>query len=173
MHRFPAVYLATCCLLPAMTLSAQPLLPVQVGQRVRIRTECTKFDTDTSVGLGRKCPTYVGAFLAADARGISLTNEQSSAETTVMLDAVEHFYIYRGRRAFGIGKGAGLGAVVGGVAGAWIAESSWGVPIGAVVGGFAAGLIRYESWEEVSLDDLAAQPLATSRRHGLGLTLRF
>jgi hypothetical protein len=167
------IQLVICLMICTQDLTGQGELSVVPGQRVRIRTECTKFYTDTSVGLARECPTYVGPFIAADSATIALMDVGEGAEIVVMRIAVRHFDLYRGTRSFGIGRGAGLGLIVGGLTGAVAAESHWGAPIGAVIGGLVGVLVKYESWQEIPLYDSSGRRIAGGSRLGPVLSLSF
>lgn len=181
-------FLAVPLLFSSTTLSAQDGIPLEVGSRIRI--------TAPDMGIEQR-PATVEAV-----RGNTLVVLADST-LNVPLASVARLDVYRGRKSFGVVKGAGYGALIGAGTGLVsgliygasneaecpvIDESPEGpCPLlyGAVLGlaggmtgalvGFVAGaLIKTDRWEEVTPARFSLTPAVTyDGRVGFRASVRF
>jgi hypothetical protein len=163
----------TIALCFAVSPSSAQENPVEPGERVRVRKGCRQFATNTSIGRGIRCPKHIGDFVSADTTRVVLIDEALGARMALPLDSVRHLDLYLGRTALGVGKGAGIGSVVGGATSVMLGTTGWYAAAGAALGFVAGLLINYEDWEEVPLDRLALAPTGLRESFGVAALIRF
>jgi len=166
-----------CIVLGIVPLSAQRLLPIEPGMRVRL--------TAPDCGLRERQVTFEalrGDTLVADG-GVTLR---------CPLAAVTSFDLYRGRRSH-LWRGAGIGLLVGagvGFVGYYAAVNSCyegadvsgcalvfgaggGGLVGALVGALVGSLWETEQWVSFPLGGVSVEPVGTPRGLGLAASVRF
>ncbi len=192
--RHATILVTILAFVPLASATAQ--LPVRPGERVRVTRPPICPPTYTScVGPPRQS---VGTFLAWKAD--SLVMESNGDTLAVPLDIVTGLDVSWGRKT-NTAKGAGIGFLIGSLAGAFIGYASYeecksqglfscigdfgpgfNALGGALVGGLGGGVVgaliggssKTDRWKEVPLDRLRVN--IVPRRHGrlgLGLLVRF
>ena len=191
MRCFTAV-LTVWLVVPFQTLLAQQQPPIQPGERVRARQECTEGYTRTSTDLTTICPTYVGVLIALARDSVELDIGDRNGHASLPLESLAQCEVSRGRHRSTVGAiGFGTLGLVGGAAlgfgiGAAVATSSdcyemdcivapaigflVGAPIGLISGVVYGARVR-ERWEDVPLDRLRVS--VVPQRGGLTVGLRI
>ena len=191
----PATMLvAILAFVPLVSATAQ--VPVRLGERVRVTGHFCQFYSNC---LGGQPEHRVGTFVAW--KSDTLVVQSNGDILALPLDSVTRLDVSWGRKT-NTGKGAGIGLVLGGLAGAFIGLASheecvprgWfscigpdfgseGAALGGallgglgglVVGALIGSAVKTDRWEEVPLDRLRVN-LAPQRdgRFGVGLSVRF
>ncbi len=161
-------------LIPSTSLSTQEQPPIESGARVRI--------TSTDPVLVKS----VGTCLELSEGHLQFASGTTAEFWSIDVDSITALDVSRGRKPFGVLKGAGIGLLVGVVVYSnypdrEVDEGNVGILVGgafgaagALVGAGVGTLVRTDRWEEVPLERLRLRPVATfDGRFGLAASVRF
>lgn len=186
MRHFTFVLIALL-LAPSSYLSAQDPQPVEVGERVRVKYDCTRRRSSRGNWVRVRCQKEEGTLVALTSDSMVLQPAGQLNSPVVPLITVTRLDVRRGLHSHPW-RGVFVGALVGGVAtGAantgnclgWECVRKFangsivGLASGAIFGAGIGAFIKTERWEEIPLDRVSVS--FGPRRDGFafGMTVSF